>query len=599
MKTALRQFVICSFLVLAVLLNACNMPVAGSPTVEPAHPTIEVPIEPAVTGPAEGTLMLWVDGSTLLYIDFCKLATAGDCATPDFRWIYQSEITNYQFSICVEAGKCQLPPAEDSPSPDINNPEQANSSAQIIDPKAKQEYCAWVGGRLTTEEEAEEFEGALLPHPIRGAPLTTDNTTIIPETTPTIASPIGGDNNGLPLAEIMPGFRCVIDAPHLMAVACQTSAFYLNGPPAETDHVVTQAGQFCQTGVGYVTLDISIPDGENLQSIKGDCEVIGENRVLCSSQSDLNGNGEALILVNGLLPAVQREGLPASGQMQCLPGYKANSDSPTQCSFGELLPAVQNDSGFTTAQLQSSNDQIAGQVSLVTYQPNPMQSANLDQICPDPLTLALDGSGDCVYKIRGYDIARANDCEAAGGVWIVVHESDGSVNEYCELAPPSDGGVVWGPRVDGSCSLGGRPLFQNGIVSGCAPNIFIGCPVGTYFNKARGLCVSAGQLTLDSLAGFHFDEIFHCSKSDLPSGHYPGCPLGQAYDPSTDSCDFKNIHVDEGKVLQSVQFNFNAPSCEIIDTSGGDGGSGSSVGCTLSVAACAPKKFDHVSCSCK
>ena len=126
------------------------------------------------------------------------------------------------------------------------------------------------------------------------------------------------------------------------------------------------------------------------------------------------------------------------------------------------------------------------------------------------------------------------------------------------------------------CPAGWYRASINGIGLGCVPRFPLGCPVGTYFDEDIALCVAPEAATRVSLAGFHFDEALQCSLSDLPSGRYPGCPGGQAYDPSTGSCDFENIYVDAGMVLHTVEFDFSAPSCEANENSGdGDGGNDS------------------------
>src|SRR5258706_5707653 len=473
-----------AFLVLAILVAGGF----GISRLFPAPKTDprEATATPQPVRPAPGTLMLWVDGSTLVF--------HGN------TWIYQSQVTYYQFSLCMEAGSCM--PSDDERlaveralrDPALANRPMHDADAQIVQPNCAPEYCAWAGGRAATDAE---------------------NAAI-------------GVDSGLPAV----GFRCAVDSPHPMAAACQTSAFYLNGPPTPKDHSVAEAGRFCQNGQSFVTLDLAMPEGGSIQSVNGDCQAIGGNRVLCSTAPGSSGDGAALIECNGVLPAVQDNSSPAAGQMQCAPGYEGNGDLPTQCDFNKLSPAVRNDSVPAAAQLQSSENQLAGQFSLVVFRPNvSRQSCGSGTDNPCPFGYVCD--------------ERTHACVA--------------------------------PQIP------------------CSANNPNACPSGEYCNQTDGICVPfLDSLPLSNmcLTGFNFDETERCCQSALPSGRYPGCPVGEAFDPTTGGCDSENIYVADGKVLHTVQLNFNAPSCETKDTSGGNSD------CKLSSAACAPQKFDPATCTC-
>ncbi len=498
--------------------------------------------------PAEGTLMAWVGGSTLVF--------NGNA------WIYQSQVTNYQFSLCLEAGSCQ-PPAGEAPSPDINDPDQANSPAQIIGPEAQQAYCEWAGGRIPTDAENEAI----------------------------------GVDSGSPSAETTPGFKCAVDSPHPMAAACQTSAYYLNGAPPPMDHSVTEAGHFCQNGQSFVTLDINIPEGGSIESVTGDCQVVGGNRMLCSATPGTSGGGAVEIQCNGM-PAVQDSSSPAAGQMQCLPGYEVNGDLPTQCDFNKLLPAVQKDPGPLVAQLQSSQDQFAGQVSLVVYRPNMKrqecgagQYRNRDtDVCEDippcPSGMVFDGVAGCAIPSP----------TPQGGFPCPPGTYFSQVTLTCERIV-CDTGTHWNERTltcEPSCVGGGG---WDPVTGECYPSEanaqLAPCPIGL-FRGPDGYCVS---LVLEPpgnecQGGFHFDDSEQCCLTDLPSGRYPGCPAGQANDLSAGACDSDNIWLDSGMVLHTVEFSFDAPSCETKDNSGGGD---DAVGCNLS---CPKQKLDPVTCSC-
>jgi hypothetical protein len=464
MKFRILQIVFCLFLVATLFLNACDMP--GD--VEPTQVITEVPVDVQPQEPPEGTPMSWVDGSTLVF--------DGNV------WIYESEVTNHQFSLCVEAGNCEpvvsadeiemqcnglpagerdatiecngflpageggasiecngflpsdngetfiecngflpsdhgetliecngflpggeedatiecngflpsgegdatiecngfLPagegealiecngflPAGKSPSTDFNSPGLLNSPVQIIGPDARQAYCEWAGGRVATDVEGVD------------------------------------------------GFRCIVEAPRPMAPACQTSATYVNWPPVDPqEYSVTQVGQFCQNGQAFVTLDFNIPECASIQSVQGDCEVLGRNRILCHGESGAHGDGEVLI-------SVCDSALSPAEDLQCPPGYEMDEPTTWSCSFtGALSPAS-----------------------------HVMQS----------------------------------------------------------------------------------------------------CPVGSYWDPASAQCVGQPQAGNECVAGFHFDDAAQCCQTDLPSGRYPSCPDGQAHHPVTGACDSENVWQNDG-----------------------------------------------------
>ena len=70
--------------------------------------------------------------------------------TLDGFWIDQTEVTNAQYRLCLEAGVC-----EDTPclsTPDSNAPDQP---AGCMTWASADSYCRWVGARLPTEAEWE------------------------------------------------------------------------------------------------------------------------------------------------------------------------------------------------------------------------------------------------------------------------------------------------------------------------------------------------------------------------------------------------------------------------------------------------------------
>jgi hypothetical protein len=119
-----------------------------------------------------GSKYLYVDGTVLIAVpggpfimgyNFSdnpeRVVTVGD------TWIYSTKVTNQQYALCVQAGKCSPPEKENSPTYGdyryINFPVTGVNHAQAGD------YCAFVKGRLPTEAEWEKTargpEGNIFP----------------------------------------------------------------------------------------------------------------------------------------------------------------------------------------------------------------------------------------------------------------------------------------------------------------------------------------------------------------------------------------------------------------------------------------------------
>jgi len=175
-----------------LILGACNMPGdTSTPTEAPQAATTEAPTAteaPVVpTATAVPTLFtvdlagpLMVVGSKYTYVDGTVLvAVPGgpflmgynfadnperEVTVGDF-WIYSTKVTNDQYALCVQLGKCDPPKEEDSPT--YGDSRFVKFPVTGVTHTQASAYCSFVHGRLPTEAEWEKTargpDGNLFP----------------------------------------------------------------------------------------------------------------------------------------------------------------------------------------------------------------------------------------------------------------------------------------------------------------------------------------------------------------------------------------------------------------------------------------------------
>ncbi|MBL8076579.1 MAG: SUMF1/EgtB/PvdO family nonheme iron enzyme [Anaerolineales bacterium] len=185
--------IVSTLAVLAILvLSACNMGAVAPTEVSTQPPVTEVagtqppavgdetpteivvaPIDLAGPPMEVGSKYTYVDGSVLAavpggpfimgYKNYAD--TPERTVTLSDFWIYSSEVTNSQYALCVNAGKCAPPDAVKNPA--FGNYRLVNLPVVGVNYQQAADYCSFVKGRLPTEAEWEKAargpEGNLFP----------------------------------------------------------------------------------------------------------------------------------------------------------------------------------------------------------------------------------------------------------------------------------------------------------------------------------------------------------------------------------------------------------------------------------------------------
>ena len=157
--------------VLALITLSCSF-IGGltgeeppEPTQPPDEPVGQTPASPSgaspppaeqqanVTRPADGMVMIHIPAGEFMMGDDAsafKPEKPGHLVYLDDYWMDETEVTNAQYRLCIEAGACEMRRTLEDPK--LNGDDQP----VLVTWEDAQAYCALVGARLPTEAEWEK-----------------------------------------------------------------------------------------------------------------------------------------------------------------------------------------------------------------------------------------------------------------------------------------------------------------------------------------------------------------------------------------------------------------------------------------------------------
>ena len=149
-------------LLLAVFLAGCSPPPTEIPITltpppsVPTNPPVDI-VPPLATGSA----FVYVDGTTLVAVPHGPFTMGhGTADNPEHTvtlsdfWIYSTEVTNHQYSICESQGRCSVP--NPSSNPGYTAYDQQNQPVTGVTYDQAREYCKYLNGDLPTEAQWEK-----------------------------------------------------------------------------------------------------------------------------------------------------------------------------------------------------------------------------------------------------------------------------------------------------------------------------------------------------------------------------------------------------------------------------------------------------------
>jgi len=507
MKQAIKFWMPFTVLLMMVV-NACAPAVTETPTALPPTPplaTVEaatstpIPVSVNLSGPAAGTVLVWLDNAPLVYVPAGEFMMGTGLSNAPKRtvsvdgfWIQQTEVTNGMYEQCVKVGSCTAP-AQEIGAPVFTNHEFSSYPIVGVDWNQASAYCSWIQGRLPTEAEWEKAAR-------------------------------GTDGNLYPWGNGDPA----CDVGNLTGCLGHTSAV--------TDHPDGKSpyGLYDTAGNVFEWVNDWYDEKyyENAPTQNPTGPESGQYRVIRGSSFDSD--------LDQILIGNRHFGGVAWHDYQT--GFRCAVPKPQPiapyCQLAAYVPGGSASNLFSGVQCQAPDPKVRG-----NYCAGGDGYVTVD--LPDKVDYQVVTPGfKCTEAI--VDGVRRLTCKGPQ-----TQETTGKItvcNPACSGAPDTSGGtVVCDPSynldksrnacfyspISGQPDIAGCPVGYNLIDRGgqktCVPGLNQNgvCPIGQYFDATYGACVPANGQTL---------APYGLNNADLAAKNYAGCAVGYTYDPNFQCC---------------------------------------------------------------
>ncbi|MFT3893874.1 MAG: SUMF1/EgtB/PvdO family nonheme iron enzyme [Anaerolineales bacterium] len=158
------------FVLYIVIISACaptataTEETAAQPSAQATEPAVvETPTLVPTKQPAlqAGEVYTYIDGTKLAAIPAGEFTMGGNGndnpehpVTLNDYWVFSTLVTNQQYTVCVQIGKCTPPDLTDNPG--YGNVQNANDPVTGVTYEQAVNYCTFAGGRLPSEAEWEK-----------------------------------------------------------------------------------------------------------------------------------------------------------------------------------------------------------------------------------------------------------------------------------------------------------------------------------------------------------------------------------------------------------------------------------------------------------
>ncbi len=483
------------------------------------------------SGPVAGSLMGFVDGSVLTFVPDPE---GTDNNGQKGFWISLFPITTYQYSLCVESGNCvEIPEGDTSETRSVQDPinyiqssTDGTTNSGIIGPEIVgpdliagtseigTNYCAWLNGRVPTDAELASFQSMISNLNAGGQTQIQDDTvrgsntggeTHIQDDTVRGVLNTGGETHIQD--DTVRGLHCILDQPLPFPLFSKTSPYYSPGTSMQAmDAKVTGSQNFCQNGLGYETMDLSLPPDHSIQAWNSDehtqCQQVDGNRLVCFGNSNSNPQLEVSIQCDSY------------GIFNCQPGTDLGVAGCSNNLLGGSIAGLEDWERDANGALVPLNGRQLPNGALTGHTTHPMQLIN-GVIVVESLTSNTQSGND-----GSFNGSIASDCPQ--GYYL-----DQGLTGCTSLGPPQT-----------QCLPGYHFNSQTATCESDLPGgNYPGCPAGQLFDLTTGVCdpdttiISASRLIHTKTFQLNLPDCSNNSGKEGGGGGGSGggCPPGQTY----------------------------------------------------------------------